>query len=309
MPEAPRLLGPYRVLESLAALSAPGLYSGVGSSGAGMVLLKVLPPRAAAAVDPERFDKEAAAIEALVHPNVLTLLGTGRQGDDVYLAFEYVRARPLKALLKERRLSFQDAITVWKGICRGLQFAHQRGVLHRDLTPRNVFVSDDLTVVKIADFGLGRTEVGSLTGTIATSEITFAALYYQAPEAIENRDRADVRSDLYSAGAIFHEMLTGRPPGNRFGLPSQINSDVPSALDVLVLKCLARNPDERPRSAGAILSDLERLEEELRLRFLSELRDLQTRRLPSPGRRKPWIWIAVAVLVVALAMVAVLVLK
>ncbi len=312
MSDAPRTLGPYRVLEAIGPAgpaSAPRLYSGVGATGSGMVLLKILPPRAAAATDPERFEREAAAIAALNHPNVLTLYRAGREGDTFYLAFDFVNGRTLEALLKERRLSLQEAITIFKGICRGLQHAHSRGVLHRDLTPRNVFVSDDLQTVKIADFGLGRTEASSLTGTIATSEITFSALYYQAPEAIDSRAKADVRSDLYSAGAIFHEMLTGRAPGSHFGLPSGVNAEVPSSLDMLVLRSVARNPDDRPASVSALLAELGALEEDLRLRLLSEIRDFQTMHLPTEGGSKKLVWIGVAVLVAVVAVVAALLLK
>lgn len=312
MINVPRTLGPYRVLEAIGPAgpaSAPRLFSGVGAAGSGMVMLKVLPPRTAASSDPERFEREAAAISSLSHPNVLSLYSAGHEGDIFYLAFEFVNGGTLEALLKERRLSLQEAINVFKGICRGLQHAHSRGVLHRDLTPRNVFVSDDLQTVKIADFGLGRTEVGTLTGTIATSEITFSALYYQAPEAVEEKAKADVRSDLYSAGAIFHEMLTGRAPGNRFGLPSGVNSEVPSSLDMLVLRCVARTPDERPPTVAALLSELGGLEEDLRLRLLSEIRDFQTMHLPTQGGSKKLIWISVVVLVIALAVAAALLLK
>jgi eukaryotic-like serine/threonine-protein kinase len=311
MTEVPRTLGPYRVLEAIGPAgpaSAPRLFSGVGAAGAGMVMLKVLPPRAVIA-DPERFEREAAGIAALSHPNVLTLYRAGHEGDTFYLAFEFVNGRTLETVLKERRLSLQEAINVFKGICRGLQHAHARGVLHRDLTPRNVFVSDDLQTVKIADFGLGRTEAGTLTGTIATSEITFSALYYQPPEAMEARAKADVRSDIYSAGVIFHEMLTGRAPGTRFGLPSGSNSEVPSSLDMLVLRCVARNPDDRPPTVAALLAELGTLEEDLRLRLLSEIRDFQTMHLPAQGGGKKLIWVAVVVLVVALAVAAALLLK
>ncbi len=309
MSEVPRTLGPYRVLEAIgdaAPASASRLFSGVGAAGTGMVMLKVLPPRAAASADPERFEREAASIATLSHPNVLTLYRAGREGDTFYLAFDYVDGKTLEAVLKSRRLSLQEAINVFKGICRGLQHAHSRGVLHRDLTPRNVFVSGDLQTVKIADFGLGRTEASSLTGTIATSEITFSALYYQAPEAVEARAKADVRSDLYSAGAIFHEMLTGRAPSNRFGLPSGVNSEVPSSLDMLVLRSVARNPDDRPPTVSALLTELGGLEEDLRLRLLSEIRDFQTMHLPAQGGSKKLIWVSIAVLVIALAVAAAL---
>ncbi len=302
MSENPKTLGPYRILESLDRSGSGALYSAVGRSGGGMVLLEVLSSRSV--IDPARLDREAAALRALSHPNVLLLLDVGRADDETFLVHEFWDGKPLETLLKRRRLSLQEAIAIWKGICRGLQHAHARGVLHHDLAPRTVFASNDLQNVKLIGFGIGRSDTtSSLSGTIATSDLKFGSVYYQAPEALENADRLDVRSNIYSAGAIFHEMLTGRSPGATFGLPSQLNSEVPGDLDSLVLRCLARNPAERPTSIGEVLQELERLEEGLRLRLLSEIRGFQTMQLTDDGKKKTRLWAAVGGGFVLLAIV------
>lgn len=302
MSEAPKTLGPYRILESLNRSGSGALYSAIGRSGGGMVLLEVLSQRAV--IDPARLDREASAVRALSHPNVLPLLDVGRADDETFLVHEFFDGKPLETLLKQRRFSLQEAITAWKGICRGLQHAHARGVLHHDLAPRTVFASADLQNVKLVGFGIGRSdEASSLSGTIATSDLKFGSVYYQAPEAIESAARLDVRSNLYSAGAIFHEMLTGRAPGSTFGLPSQLNREVPGDLDSLVLRCLARNPAERPTSITEVLQELERLEEGLRLRLLSEIRGFQTMQLTDDGKKKTRLWAAMAGGFVLLAIV------
>ena len=163
-----------------------------------------------------------------------------------------------------------------RGICRGLVQAHQHGLVHRSLTPRNVLVSPDFATVKVSDLGATRFETAapSLTATLGTGAIHLGALYYLAPEMLEGTGAADARADLYSAGVIFHEMLTGRAPGPRFGLPSQIDPALSPEIDVVALRCLARRPDERYASAGDLLAALERLEETLRLRTLTEIRGI-----------------------------------
>jgi serine/threonine protein kinase len=188
---------------------------------------------------------------------------------------ERVEGTSLDRVLKARRPSLSEAFTVMRGICRGLLSGHQRGLLHRSLTPRNVLVSPDFATVKVSDLGATgfETAAQSLTATLGTGEIRLGALYYLAPEIVEGSGSVDARADLYSAGVIFHEMLTGRAPGPKFGLPSQLMPGLSPEVDVVVLRCLARKPDERYANAGDLLAALERLEETLRLRTLTEIRE------------------------------------
>jgi serine/threonine-protein kinase len=165
---------------------------------------------------------------------------------------------------------------------------------------------------------VGRLEaLAGATGTIATGEINLGVLGYIAPEQAEGK-APDVRSDVYSAGAIFHEMLTGRAPGAKFGLPSQLNTELPSDVDVLVLKCLARSSAERYGTVVHLLGDVERLEETLRLRLLGELQGISrstSRLLGKSGegsaaaaegggkKGSPMVWVGVGVTVLVAVLI------
>jgi serine/threonine-protein kinase len=224
----------------------------------------------------ERFHREMRDLIAVSrHPNLVQTLDTGQEGDRLYLVMEKVEGTSLDRVLKTRRPSLSEAFTVMRRICRGLAQGHQRGLVHRSLTPRNVLVSPDFATVKVSDLGATgfETTAQSLTATLGTGEIRLGALYYLAPEIVEGGGAVDARADLYSAGVIFHEMLTGRAPGPKLGMPSQLVPELSPEVDVVALRCLARKPDERYANAGDLLAALERLEETLRLRTLTEIRE------------------------------------
>lgn len=215
------------------------------------------------------------------------------------------RMQPLDEVLKQRRLSVPEILAVMKGICRGLAEAHQRGVLHLHLSPQAVRVSPDFSEVELTGFGGSgkRAEALSLTGTLNTGALSLGAFHYLAPEQLEPRpgSPADHRADIYSAGAIFQELLTGRPPGGKFSLPSQSNSELLPETDVIVLKALDRDPSDRYATALDLLADLEHLEEALRVRLLSEIRGITHKASSGPGRG---LLIAIAVLLLAALAVA-----
>lgn len=321
-------IGAYRLLEPL---SRPGtvasyLAEAMGAPGR-RVVVKLLSPRLLeqpAAL--ERFRRDAEILSRLHHPNLVRVLEIG-QADPAdqeegrpFVALEYVEGQPLDRLLRQRRLTLQEAFAVFRGICRGLAHAHEHGVIHRYLRPRDILVSPDVSAVKLADFGLGRVEALATTGTMNTGALLLGALPYLAPEVVESRGPSspepDHRADLYAAGVIFHEMLTGRPPSGKFTLPSQINSELLPVVDVLVMKCLSRNPLQRYATALDLLADLDKVEEASRLRMLSEIRgftEAGSKLLggtPGTGdRRRRGLWVGLLLLLTALAVVAVLVLR
>lgn len=272
----PETIGPYSVREHLGRAGGSAVYKAADPRGR-TVAIKLFPSRLSG--DPamvERFHGEIKAVAPVTrHPHLVPILETGQEGDRLYLVMELAEGTSLDRLLKQRRLSLAEVFTVMRGICRGLAHGHQHGVVHRSLTPRNVLVSPDFSAIKISDLGATgfETAMPDLTATLSTGEIRLGALYYLAPEALEGQ-KVDARADLYSAGVIFHEMLTGRTPGPKFALPSQIDPSLSQEIDVVVLRCLARRPDERYASAGDLLASLERLEEILRLRTLTEIRDI-----------------------------------
>jgi serine/threonine protein kinase len=302
-------IGPYRVRELLGKAGQSTVYRAEDAKGR-PVALKLFPSRLTG--DPatmERFHREMAAVSPVTrHPHLVHVLGTGQHGEQLYLAMEMVEGTSLDRLLKARRVSLPEAFAVMHGICRGLAHAHQHGILHRSLTPRNVLVSPDFAIVKLSDLGASGFESisgQSLTATLSTGEIRLGALYYLAPETMESNAPADARADLYSAGAIFHEMLTGRSPGPKFSLPSQLNPELPPQVDVVALRCLARKPDERYASAVDLLAALERLEETLRLRVLTEIREAGSLLRGGEGSgKKTFVWIGIALAVLALLAMA-----
>jgi eukaryotic-like serine/threonine-protein kinase len=273
--ELPTQIGPYRPVELIGHAGQASVYKATDPQGR-TVAVKLFPPRVTR--DPavvERFHRELQSFAMVSrHPHLVHVLETGQHEDRLFVAMEYVPGTSLDRVLRERRLSVQEGFAVLRGICRGLAHAHEHGFLHRRLTPRNVLVSEDFSRVEVADVVSSSFEVVTdLSSTANTGEISLAGLYYQAPEQVEGRP-ADHRADLYSAGVIFHEMLTGRKPGPKFGLPSQLNAELPSEVDVVVLKCLARKPSERYATAHDLLADVARLEETLHLRVFTEIRGI-----------------------------------
>ena len=229
------------------------------------VALKVLYPHLAE--DPaflKRFEAEAITAARLSHPHVVSVLDQGVDGHLAYLAMEYVQGRTLRDLLDERgHLAPRQALALMDPVIEGLAAAHAAGLVHRDMKPENVLLSDEGRV-KVADFGLaraatGHTATGNLVGTVA----------YISPELITG-EPADARSDIYAVGIMLYELLTGKQPFSAES-PIQVafqhvNESVPapsaslpglaSDLDELVEWCTARDPEDRPRDAGALLGEL-----------------------------------------------------
>lgn len=302
--DLPTQIGPYRVQEQAGREGGGTLFRALDPSGRA-VTVQLLPSRLTEdAAAYERFRTEAAALAREDHPNLLRVLGTGQEGDRPYLVLEPFPGQPLSEILRTRRITAAEAFAVMKAICRGLAHAHEHGVLHRHVWPHAVRVSPDLAQVKLAEFGFSRMDSLGMTGTLSTGALSLGAFHYLAPEQMDGRP-VDHRTDLYAAGAVFQEMLTGRPPGDRVALPSQVNSVLPPETDVVVLKCLARNPLERYATAIDVLNALERLEESMRVRLLSELRDIT-----QPGSRsKALLWGAVLLVVAALVVAGIVMMR
>lgn len=302
--ELPDQIGPYRVAELLGRGGSSPVYKAIDPASGRPVVVRLLSPHLrenpAAA---QRFERESRALIASPHPNVVQVAATGTEGGRPYLVTEYLPGQRLDQVLRERRLSVPEIVSVMKGICRGLAHVHENGVLHHHLSPHAVLVSPDLSAVKLNEFGFTRLESLGLTGTVSTGAISLSSFHYLAPEQADSPATSgtapDHRADLYAAGVIFQEMITGRPPGGKFNLPSQSNSEALPETDVIVLKCLARNPSERYATAIDLLADLDRLEEALRVRLLSEIRGI-TQKAGGPGRG-----LIVAGLVVLLAVLVV----
>jgi len=210
-----------------------------------------------------RFIGEAKSVAKLSHPNIVGVYDQGADGQYLYLAMEYVPGRTLRALMRERGwLPWQEALAVIDPVLAGLAAAHQAGIVHRDVKPENVLITDDGRV-KVVDFGLarasaavGNTRAGMIIGSVA----------YISPEQVTGTP-SDERSDVYSAGIMLFEMLTGRQPftgetpltvayahvNSEVPPVSSLVGGVPQGVDQLVRAATSRDPQQRPANADVFL--------------------------------------------------------
>ena len=225
-----------------------------------------------------RFIREAKAAAALTHPNIVAVQDQGWNQSGVpavFLVMELIEGHTLREYLNERgRFEVKDAINYMTPILSALSAAHDLGIVHRDIKPENILISKDGRI-KIADFGLAR---GELIGTTMTAEssVILGSVSYLSPEQVQ-RGIADSRSDVYAAGIVAYEMFTGEKPFNGDS-PIQIaykhvneeiprlrrkRKDIPQGLDDLIASATAKNPDDRPRTAGEFLTRLQTIQIEL----------------------------------------------
>ncbi len=212
-----------------------------------------------------RFYQEAKAAGGLNHPNIVTIHDIGKSGNVVYMAMEYLEGEELRELMKGEPLEVARAVEIAAQMAEGLGYAHQHGVVHRDIKPANIMILKS-GPAKITDFGIARmrsAEVRTQTGVVLGSP------RYMSPEQVAGK-RAEPRSDIFSLGVIFYEMLTGKaaftgdditsvmyqilnvvPPP-----PSSVNPAVPQVLDFIVAKALAKTPEDRYQDATELARDL-----------------------------------------------------
>jgi beta-lactam-binding protein with PASTA domain/serine/threonine protein kinase len=255
----------YRVEATLARGGMATVYRAVDVRLDRVVALKVMHPELAA--DEEfvaRFIAEARSAARLSHPAVVSVFDQGEDGDAVYLAMEYIEGRTLRQVLRDQgRLSPTLALDVIDPVLAALEAAHTGGIVHRDVKPENVLVGDDGRV-KVADFGLARALTNAST---ATRGLLLGTVNYISPEQALG-EMATPRSDVYSAGVMLYELLTGRPPHtgptdfvvvrrhieHDVPPPSLLEPDVPPHLDALVRQATQREPAHRFTDAGEFLA-------------------------------------------------------
>ncbi|HZM81131.1 MAG TPA: Stk1 family PASTA domain-containing Ser/Thr kinase [Candidatus Limnocylindrales bacterium] len=267
----------YRVRGRVAKGGMATVYTALDERLDRTVALKIIhPSQSNDASFVDRFTDEAKTVARLTHPNVVAVYDQGTHSGLPYLVMEYVRGRTLRDILAERRrLTPAEALAVMEQVLSALAAAHRAGLVHRDVKPENVLVAEAPSgnslvdaVVKVADFGLARAveasaedpEAGHLMATVA----------YVAPELVAD-GFADPRSDVYSAGVMLFEMLTGRVPydGDRpvdvawqhvdrdVPPPSRYAAALPPSIDELVLSATRRDPGARPTDAGALLAQVQ----------------------------------------------------
>jgi len=215
----------------------------------------------------DRFTREARVAARLAHLNAVAVYDQGTDAGHVFLVMELVRGRTLRDLLREQgALSPALAVSILEPVLAALAAAHRAGLVHRDVKPENILLADD-GAVKVADFGLARAVEGDQSST--RTGLMMGTVAYCPPEQI-SRGAADARSDVYSAGVLLFELLTGSPPysgDSAMAVAYQhVHSDVPAPsvrrpgippqLDEVVLRATCRDPAGRPLDAGAMLAEL-----------------------------------------------------
>ncbi|HEX2030948.1 MAG TPA: Stk1 family PASTA domain-containing Ser/Thr kinase [Actinomycetota bacterium] len=216
-----------------------------------------------------RFRREAQAAAALNHPNIVGVFDTGSQQDVHFIVMEYVEGKTLRDVLREDGpLLPERAVEVADAVARALESAHEAGLVHRDIKPGNIMLTSD-GEVKVMDFGIARTTTGD---TLTQTAAVLGTASYLSPEQAQG-ESVDRRSDIYSLGCVLYEMVTGRPPFTGDSpvaiaykhvrddptLPSHVNGDIPPDLEAVVMKCLAKNPDNRYATARELREDLGRM--------------------------------------------------
>jgi len=287
--------GRYQILRKLGAGGMANVYLAEDQELGRRVAIKILNERHANDEQfVERFRREAKNAAALSHPNIVSIYDRGEAEGTYYIAMEYLDGRSLKELLLSRGDAPIAVVVEYAGqILSALRFAHRHGIVHRDIKPHNVLV-DSEGRVKVTDFGIARagtsqmTEAGSIVGTAQ----------YLSPEQARGGD-VDQRSDLYSLGVLMYEMLTGEVPFSgdtpvEIAMkhlsqtpvpPSTKRNDIPHGLDMVVMRALAKDPDDRYQTSEEMEADLDRVARGVGVARETEERATQIMRAPTtiPG--------------------------
>ena len=241
-----------------------------------------------------RFNAESQAVAQLSHPNIVSVYDVSRGGDIEYIVMELIDGITLKQYMEKRgQLNWRESLHFITQIMRGLSHAHSRGIVHRDIKPQNVMVLRDGSV-KVADFGIACLENAAQTLT----QEALGSVHYISPEQARG-DRTDARGDIYSAGVVLYEMLTGRLPFEGDSAvsvaiqhlssvplaPREINPDIPEQLELICMKAMAPDLDKRYPSADAMIADLEAFRKNPGVNLDFELSDLRTEESDEPTQK------------------------
>jgi serine/threonine protein kinase len=272
-------LGPYRIVSPLGAGGMGEVYRARDERLGRDVAVKVLPKTVAD--DPDRlarFEREARALAALSHPNILAIFDFGREGGVTYAVTELLEGETLRQRFEHERLPWRRSVEISAAIAEGLAAAHGKGIVHRDIKPENIFITGDGRV-KVLDFGLARVEhaAHAAEGTTVTDPGTaigtvLGTVGYMAPEQVRGQ-AADARSDIFTLGCLLYEMLAGKRAFARETSTETMAAilkdpapevsvsgvEVTPELNRIIAHCLEKNPGERFQSASDLAFHLKSL--------------------------------------------------
>ena len=220
----------------------------------------------------KKFKIEATAIATLSDNNIVNVLDVGTQGDINYIVMEYVNGKTLKDVIKQYgKLNYETAISMAVQIAKALECAHKNSIIHRDVKPQNILVTED-GLIKVTDFGIAKSTSSS---TLTNTTTIMGSAHYFSPEQAKG-STVDARTDLYSLGVVLYEMVTGKLPfeaespvtialkhiQEEVVPPKQINSKVPESLNTLILKAMDKEPNNRYQDARELIVDLQKVKED-----------------------------------------------
>jgi tetratricopeptide (TPR) repeat protein len=262
------LAGRYQIIDLLGIGGMGAVYKAFDRQLTRVVALKtILAEMAATPTAMKRFKSEVVLAQSIVHKNIVRIFDIGEDGDTKFITMDFIEGADLKHLIVERgKLPPLEAAGIIRQVCSGLEAAHAAGVIHRDLKPQNIMMQSNGQVI-VMDFGIagsgqsrGATQTGAFLGTPD----------YMSPEQAQT-EPSDARSDIFSLGLIFYEMLTGKLPFRGKTVletmfkrtteaavaPVEIDPSLPKSANDIVVKCLQRDPEQRYQSVTALLEDLE----------------------------------------------------
>jgi len=267
----------YRIERELGAGGMARVYLAEDLKHHRKVAIKVLHADLAQALGAVRFLREVEIAARLTHPHVLALYDSGAADDVLYYVMPYVEGESLRArLAREGALPISETCRIIRDVADGLAYAHRHGVVHRDVKPENILLSDGHALV--ADFGVAKavSDVASTLGgtvrtTLTTAGMTLGTPTYMSPEQAAADPQVDSRADLYALGVVAYEMLTGRPPfvgatmqqilaAHVTEVPDPVakrRSSIPAPIAAIVMQCLEKNPADRPRNAESLIAVLD----------------------------------------------------
>ncbi len=261
----------YAIGEMIGTGGMADVYIGDDQRLSRKVAVKVL--RSDLARDPSflaRFRKEALAAAGLNHPGIVAVYDSGEEGQNSYIVMELVNGHTLREVLQgQTTLTVERSLEIIEGVLTALSYSHENGIIHRDIKPGNIMLTDSGDV-KVMDFGIARA-MDDIGATMTSTWNVVGTAQYLSPEQATG-EASDLRSDIYSVGCLLYELVTGRPPftgdtpvaiayqhvSSDFPIPSAVNPALDENIDKIITVALAKSPGDRYQSAEMMLSDIRR---------------------------------------------------
>ncbi|BBM82553.1 WD40 repeat domain-containing serine/threonine protein kinase [Candidatus Uabimicrobium amorphum] len=259
-------VGHYKVLSELGRGGMGIVFKALDTKLNRFVALKVITNQRVSELNVRRFIQETKAVAALQHPNIIQIFDAGQE-PKMYFAMEYVNGQSMRDKLSELQGKYQDCAIIMQKLCSALQYVHEKRIIHRDIKPDNIML-DEAGEPKLMDFGLAK--MIDENNSLSRQGDVVGTPFYMSPEQTQGQ-KVDSRSDIYSLGASFYQMLTGRTvfQGNMYIqivykicnddpiAPRMLDSDIPKDLELICLKCLEKSKERRYQTAQDLKQDIE----------------------------------------------------